>query len=57
MNPENIITAIEKFFFEIIGQLLPGFLFLVGLHFVLLDVITSKYVPSTQIGYCLLRGK
>ena len=50
MNPENIVTAIEKFFFEIIGQLLPGFLLLVGLYFVLPEVFVAKFTPSNSLG-------
>ncbi|SDY76036.1 hypothetical protein [Nitrosomonas halophila] len=56
MNPENIVTAIEKFFFEIIGQLLPGFLLLVGFYFVLPEEIVANYTPSTQLGYWSLVG-
>lgn len=56
MNPENIVAAIEKFFFEIIGQLLPGFLFLVGLYFVLPDAFVKSYTPSNSLGYWSLVG-
>ncbi|WP_421722505.1 nucleoside 2-deoxyribosyltransferase domain-containing protein [Alloalcanivorax xenomutans] len=56
MNPENIVTAIEKFFFEIIGQLLPGFLLLVGLYFVLPEVFVAKFTPSNSLGYWSLVG-
>ena len=56
MNPVNVITAIEKFFFEIIGQLLPGFLLLVGLHFVLPEVFVDKFTPSNSLGYWSLLG-
>lgn len=56
MNLENAIAALEKFFFEIIGQLLPGFLFLVGLYFVLPEPVTSFYSPSSEIGYWALIG-
>lgn len=56
MNPENIITAIEKFFFEIIGQLLPGFLLLLGLYFVLPSGIADDFVPSSSLGYWGVTG-
>ncbi|BCA81011.1 hypothetical protein AOP6_2798 [Desulfuromonas sp. AOP6] len=56
MNPENIITAIEKFFFEIIGQLLPGFLFLVGIYFVLPKEFVENFTPSNSLGYWSLVG-
>lgn len=56
MNPVNIITAIEKFFYEIIGQLLPGFLLLVGSHFVLPEAFVDKFTPSNSLGYWSLVG-
>ena len=56
MNPENIVTAIEKFFFEIIGQLLPGFLLLVGFYFVLPEEFVAKFTPSNSLGYWSLVG-
>lgn len=56
MNPENIVTAIEKFFLEIIGQLLPGFLFLVGLYFVVPEEVVEKFTPSNSLGYWGLVG-
>lgn len=56
MNPENIVTAIEKFFLEIIGQLLPGFLLLVGFYFVLPEAVIEKFTPSNSLGYWSLVG-
>lgn len=50
MKPENIIVALEKFFFEIIGQLLPGFLLLVGFYFILPDSTTNTLIPTTELG-------
>lgn len=50
---ENIITALEKFFYEVIGQLLPGAFLLVGLYFILPTEITSNYVPETDFGIWL----
>lgn len=50
---ENIITALEKFFYEVIGQLLPGAFLLVGLYFILPSEVTSNYVPETDFGIWL----
>lgn len=56
MNTENIVTAIEKFFLEIIGQLLPGFLLLVGFCFVLPENILEKFTLPNNIGGWALVG-
>lgn len=56
MKPENIVVALEKFFFEIIGQLLPGYLLLVGLHFVLPDQLVKNFIPTSDAGYWAVVG-
>tara|TARA_R110001583_G_scaffold194648_1_gene366095 strand:- start:20782 stop:21870 length:1089 start_codon:yes stop_codon:yes gene_type:complete len=56
MKPENIVVALEKFFFEIIGQLLPGFLLLVGLSFLLPDKYVSILTPTSNVGYWAIVG-
>lgn len=56
MNTENLITAIEKFFFEIIGQLLPGLLFIAGLCLLLPLNITTEYAPTSTLYTWILIG-
>ena len=45
---ENFVTALEKFFYEVIGQLLPGMFLLVGLFFVLPGDFAEEFRPTGQ---------
>lgn len=45
---ENFVTALEKFFYEVIGQLLPGMFLLVGLFFVLPRDFAMGFAPTTE---------
>lgn len=56
MNTENIVAALEKFFFEIIGQLLPGLLLLTGLYYVLPNEFVADFYPTNSLGIWVLVG-
>lgn len=45
---ENFVTALEKFFYEVIGQLLPGMFLLVGLFFVVPGDFAEDFKPTGQ---------
>ncbi|KAB1065609.1 hypothetical protein [Salibacter halophilus] len=47
MNAQMLIGSLKQFFWDIIGYLLPGFIFLIGLMFFLAD---SYFVPPLSIG-------
>lgn len=56
MKPENIVVALEKFFFEIIGQLLPGFLLLAGLHLLFSYQLGINFALTVEAEYWVIVG-
>tara|TARA_R110002072_G_scaffold173884_1_gene328800 strand:- start:39 stop:497 length:459 start_codon:yes stop_codon:yes gene_type:complete len=56
MDTENIVAALEKFFFEIIGQLLPGLLLFTGLYYVLPNELVADFYPTNSLGIWVLIG-
>ena len=56
MNTDNLIPAIEKFFFEIIGQLLPGMLMIAGIYILPPHIIPNEYVPASNLDIWILVG-